>query len=478
MSELIKVKSTQRLVVWIKNELRVQDNLALWNACRDSKEVIPLYVFDETFRLYAPAKRQVILDGLREMKISLQKLGGDLVVREGNLESILTELLSTTQSDGVYCASSFEPYSRERDLVVKSAIESLGKQWVEFQDHLLFDPSRIKTSSGTPYLVFTAFKNTCRSMMHELPTPLPALRSIHTPELDNGKIPEDILSLSENIRGGERVANKAMKEFLEQLMGEYHTQRDIPSDNGTSRLSHHLSVGSLSIRQLFHETITYGEQYHGLQKQGVQTFQNELLWRDFFYQVMWHYPHVVHSSFKKEFDRIEWTGKEAWYKAWCTGMTGYPIVDAAMRQLNTEYWMHNRARMIVASFLTKDLHIDWRRGEEYFLSKLVDGDVALNNAGWQWSAGTGTDAQPWFRIFNPVLQGKKFDVSGKYVRKYIPELRNVPDKYIHEPWGMPNVLQQHLGVVIGKTYPKPIVSHEEEREKTLELYKKVKKEVL
>ncbi len=470
----MSAKSNQRVIVWIRNELRVQDNLALWNACADANEVIPFYIIDNTFRSYSPAKQQVVLDGLRNMRQSLQRLGGELVIREGNAEQVLCEFISTTESDGIYYATSLEPYAKEQEDRLKSILEQQGKAWVGFQDHLLFDPSSVSTQSGTPYLVFTAFKNMCLSNLNKLSPLPPRLSSVQTPKLDYGVIPGDVVQLPKISKGGEYAAHSAMNEFLDRKVRRYQVQRDIPAEEGTSRLSHHLSCGSLSIKRLFHETQICLEQHQESGGNDIQTYRNELLWREFFYHVMWHYPHVVHSSFKKEFDRIEWSGNEAWFQAWCNGQTGYPMVDAAMRQLNSENWMHNRARMIVASFLTKDLHIYWRRGEEYFLSKLVDGDLALNNAGWQWSAGTGTDAQPWFRIFNPVLQGKKYDVSGNYVRRYIPELQNVPDQYIHEPWLMPPVLQRHLNICIGKSYPVPIVNHDEERKKTLELYGVVK----
>jgi deoxyribodipyrimidine photo-lyase len=246
--------------------------------------------------------------------------------------------------------------------------------------------------------------------------------------------------------------------------------RDLPGEEGTSRISHHLASGSLGIRSVYHALRRRGEATRGLAKQGTDTFLNELIWREFYYQILANFPHVVTGAFKPAFDRLEWSDNRDHLDAWRSGRTGYPIVDAAMRQLNTEGWMHNRCRMITANFLAKDLHIDWRAGERYFMETLADGDVALNNGGWQWSAGTGNDAQPWFRIFNPTLQSKKFDPDGTYIRRYLPELSRVPEGHLHEPWRMSAAEQARSGCRIGADYPAPIVDHAIERARTLVLY--------
>jgi deoxyribodipyrimidine photo-lyase len=470
-SSSIKISNQERLIVWIRHEFRLHDNRALWNACRDAKEVIPLFVIDDEFRSHSPAKQQVIIDGLHDLHNSLRRIGGSLIIREGSAARILSALIDKTQSTGIYCSRSFDPENRSQDVNIRKQIEKEGKIWVEFQDHLLFNPEEITTGSKTPHTVFTPFRNACNILLQEIPPPLPSLRCMKTPALEAGNFLERHPPALHSIMGGEKVAIQAMNSFINRHIQSYHELRDLPAMDGTSRLSHHLATGSLSIRKLLHETLKSGEPA----KPGGKTYINELLWREFFYHVVWHFPHVISGSFKKGFDRLEWSGREEWFEVWCSGKTGYPIVDAAMRQLNTVNWMHNRARMIVASFLTKDLHIDWRRGEEYFLKKLADGDMALNNGGWQWSAGTGTDAQPWFRIFNPVLQGKKFDPQGTYVRMYIPELQDVPRQYIHEPWKLSLPDQKRFGCVLGKDYPLPIVHHDEERKKTLTMYQSIKR---
>jgi deoxyribodipyrimidine photo-lyase len=229
----------------------------------------------------------------------------------------------------------------------------------------------------------------------------------------------------------------------------------------------------MNIRTAYHGLRERCATARGVLKPGADIFLNELIWREFYYQILANFPHVVRGAFRHTYDALEWSSNERHLEAWRSGRTGYPVVDAAMRQLRLEGWMHNRGRMVVASFLTKDLRIDWRRGEEYFMEHLADGDAALNNGGWQWCSGTGNDAQPWFRIFNPVLQSKKFDPAGEYIKRYVPELENIPARYIHEPWLMPRSVQQQSGCLIGKHYPAPIVDHDRERKRTLEIYSRI-----
>ncbi len=457
-----------RLVVWIRRELRINDNHALWNAVHDAEEVIPVFIIDNEFYSFSPAKQQVVIDGLHDLNDSLLRTGGGLLIREGNPERVLPAILEDTQAEGVYFARSYDPERIASDVTLRNVLEACGKQVVEFHDNVLFPSGEIKTGQGTPYSVYTPFKNACLSKLLDIPPPLPAITHIKTPVRETSIYLQHHPRGVVTIAGGESAAMRAMSKFIGEKIDEYTTSRDLLALDGTSRLSHHLASGSLSVRVLYHELT---KQNHS---GGVQTYLNELLWREFFYHVLWNFPHVRQGAFKRNFDQLRWTGTEEWFEAWCEGKTGYPVVDAAMRQLQSEQWMHNRARMIVASFLTKDLHIDWRRGERFFLDHLADGDNALNNGGWQWSAGTGTDAQPWFRIFNPVLQGKKFDPQGIYIRRYIPELAHVPDAYIHTPWKMSKAEQDAVRCRLGKEYPFPVVDHEKERRITLDLYQAVK----
>jgi len=262
-----------------------------------------------------------------------------------------------------------------------------------------------------------------------------------------------------------------MERFLRAGLLRYGEQRDLLAADGTSRLSQHLAVGTLSIRTLYHGVADAMSRADSNGRANAATYLSELIWREFYSTIVCNYPHVVRGAFRPEFDRIAWSRSRSHRDAWCEGHTGYPIVDAAMRQLNTEGWMHNRARMIVASFLTKDLHIHWMHGERYFFDRLIDADIASNNGGWQWTAGTGTDASPWFRIFNPVSQARRFDPDGAYVRQYLPALAGVPPGRIHEPWLMTASEQQASGVVPGTSYPRPIVDHDAERRVTLDLFR-------
>jgi deoxyribodipyrimidine photo-lyase len=268
------------------------------------------------------------------------------------------------------------------------------------------------------------------------------------------------------------MARERLRHFLKDGLRRYRERRDYPGLDGTSRLSPFLAAGALSIRSVFHAVREAQKEESGEARTTIETFLSELIWREFYYQVLLHFPHVVRESFREEFNDIPWSVNRRHFAAWCNGQTGYPIVDAAMHQLQQEGWMHNRARMIVASFLTKDLHLNWQWGEKYFFDALVDADIASNNGGWQWTAGTGTDASPWFRIFNPVLQGEKFDPEGTYVRRYIPELLNVPAGVIHRPWVLSRADQLAIGCVLGKNYPLPLVRHEEQRKAALTFYRR------
>ena len=466
----------QRLIVWLRRELRVQDNLALWMAVHDAREVVPLYIVDSRFDTLAPAKRKVILDALVDLRTSVRRLGGELFVRAGDPEKTLHQLIESTGAVGVYLTRDEDPGVLHNDENIKTSVETSGKLWNVFEDRVLIQPgSLVSVSAHAPYTVFTPYNNAWRKMSHNIPPPLARIRRLVSPKAPAGEIPS---ADSGQLRGGslkfpsggETAARKALRAFIDHRLGNYGTQRDFPGLDGTSRLSHHLSTGSLGVRTLYEAIHSKRASMARVQRNSADTFVDELVWREFYYEILRDFPYVVSGSFRQPFDRLEWPGRQGDLEAWKAGATGYPIVDAGMRQLKTEGWMHNRMRMIVASFLVKDLHIHWKSGEEHFMNHLADGDIALNNGGWQWSAGTGTDAQPWFRIFNPVSQSRKFDPEGHFVRRYIPELQNVPLRYLHAPWLMPGSIQQTVGCIIGKHYPKPIVDHDRERKKTIQLY--------
>ena len=476
-----KVHTIENVIVWVRRELRVHDHLALWMAARDGGKVIPLFVVDKEFRSSAPAKQRVMVEGLRELRMSLRKHGGDVIVRCGEPAEVLHRVLRESNSGGVYLTKDYHPEMRRRDQLLRSSVESAGKLWKEWKDYVLFEEQDILSSGkSTPFTVFTAYRRAWKARHMDIAPPLPPVRKLHLSLSSPGEIPEPGQSSGlpgepQLSSGGERSAAKRLKEFLAHDLSRYHEHRDHLALRGTSRLSHHFATGSLGIRSAYHALYEASSQLRGLSRQGPDAFLNELIWREFYYQILANFPHVVRGSFKGEYDDLQWSDNEHHFQAWCAGQTGYPVVDAAMRQLNAEGWMHNRARMIVANFLIKNLHMDWKRGEKYFMQHLADGDVALNNGGWQWCAGTGNDAQPWFRIFNPVLQSRKFDAVGEYIKHYVPELRRVPLKFIHEPWLMPRSVQVEAGCLIGKHYPAPIVDHDRERKRTLEIYSSVTK---
>ncbi len=475
----LNIRNADTLIVWIRRELRVQDHLALWSALEDARTVAPLYIIDGAFRTASRPRQLVILDGLEELKAALHSLGGRLFLRTGEPEAVIHAMLRETGAAGVYCTNESQPELRCRDQQIRSSVEAAGKLWKEFKDRTLFDEREILSKSRSePFTVFTAYKNAWTSRQEEIPPPLPFITHVRVPDITPGEMPAVSVPAGifrEQVRpvGGEREGVRALKRFLRNGVDGYHEERDRPGNDGTSRLSHHLASGSLGIRTAYHALAEASAQARGLARQGPEAFLDELIWREFYHQILANFPHVAEGAFKPAFDRLDWPTDRSYAEAWQNGSTGYPIVDAAMRQLNTEGWMHNRCRMIVASFLTKDLHVDWRVGEGYFMRMLADGDVALNNGGWQWSAGTGNDAQPWFRIFNPTLQSKKCDPEGAYLRRYVPELARVPAKYIHEPWTMPPSVQAEAGCRIGREYPTPIVDHARERARTLELYANV-----
>jgi deoxyribodipyrimidine photo-lyase len=414
----------------------------------------------------APAKRAVMLDGLRELRTGLRARGGDLIVRSGAPADIILPLLE--HAAGVYVTRRYEPPGVQEDEALRLATEARGKEWREFKDRVLFEREEIVTARARrPYTVFTPYKHSWRARQLDIPPPLPAPRNITVPALVPGELPTTRAG-GNFPTGGEKAARRAMAEFFRHGLGPYHQHRDLVAVPGTSRLSHHLATGTIGPRTLYHEFTKAASALRGLRRQGAQAFLDELIWREFYYQILANFPHVSQGAFKPQFDRIAWSRNEKVFAEWCSGRTGVPIVDAAMRQLVSEGWMHNRARMVTASFLTKDLHIDWRWGEQFFMSHLADGDLALNNGGWQWAAGTGTDASPWFRIFNPLLQAKKFDPDGMYVRRYVPELSRIPARWIHQPWTL--TLEQRQEYTMGADYPTPIVDHDRARKATLVLY--------
>lgn len=464
-------------LVWFRRDLRDYDHAALYHALKNSAQVICAFVFDTDILTQLTNKQdrrvEFIWESVQELKTALQQQGSDLLVLHGKAVEEIPKLAARLAVDAVYGNHDYEPEAMVRDQAVAQSLTKAGIGFHSFKDQVLFEKDEILTKSGTSFSVFTPYKNACLKTINDFylkaypvdryrhhlanvtPQPMPSLESLGF-ERTNLKQ----LKLPTGMSGG-----SALFEDFHNRMSRYRDARDFPAVKGPSYLSVHLRFGTVSIRHLARTAWQQGGS-------GAETWLNELLWRDFYFQILHHHPQVAHGkSFKPEFDAIPFPNDKRLFEAWCTGKTGYPLVDAAMRQLNQTGYMHNRLRMVAASFLVKDLLIDWRWGEHYFAEHLIDFDLAANNGGWQWAASTGCDAQPWFRIFNPVTQSEKFDADGKFIRKYVPELQGCTNKEIHAPWLMPPLRQQELGLVIGKDYPTPVVDHAMRREQALALYK-------
>ena len=476
-------------LVWFRRDLRNDDHAALFHALKAARKVWCAFVFDSEILDPLPrADRRVefIRDSLVALDEALRgwQADGGLIVRHGVATAELPRLAHQLRVQAVYANHDDEPAALARDNKVRGALADLGIALHTGKDHVVFERSEVLTASGTPYSVFTPYKNAWLKKLEPFyvsayPVEKYADSLAAVPDEVHAGVPTlaqigfEPTNLHEMALGtGSAGAQTMLADFLPR-MDRYDDTRNFPAVKGPSYLSTHLRFGTVSIRQLAREAAT--RMRHG--SVGAATWLSELIWRDFYHQVLHHRPQVVGASFKPEYDAIRWEhGKhaEAMFAAWCEGRTGYPLVDAAMAQINQTGYMHNRLRMVVASFLVKDLGIDWRWGERYFAEKLNDYDLAANNGGWQWAASTGCDAQPYFRIFNPVSQSEKFDAAGKFIRRYVPQLAGLPDKAIHAPWLARPIELMDAKVVLGEHYPRPIVMHDEAREKTLARYAVVK----
>lgn len=472
-------------LVWFRRDLRDYDHAALYQALSQARRVYCAFVFDRDILDLLPQARdrrvEFIHGSLIQLAAALEARGGGLLVRHGRAGEEIPALARELGVQAVFANRDYEPAAKARDARVAARLEEAGITFVGPKDQVIFDRDEVLTQGGRPYTVFTPYKN---AWLKKLAAPggdfwlrpypeqpagggqlVPPPRASALPELAAlGFAPTNLAELG--IRPGMTGARAAWTDFQDRL-GRYKALRDFPAAKGVSYLSVHLRFGTLSIRELAAAAWRQGGE-------GAETWLAELVWRDFYFMLLDHFPHVEGASFKPEFDALVWDDWPEGLAAWQQGRTGYPLVDAAMAQLNQSGYMHNRLRMVVASFLTKDLGISWQAGERYFAGQLNDFDLAANNGGWQWAASTGCDAQPWFRIFNPVTQSEKFDPQGKFIRRYLPQLAAVPDKYIHTPWTLPPLLQQELGVQIGRDYPAPIVDHAQARARTLARFEAIK----
>lgn len=469
------------LLHWFRRDLRVGDNTALARAARDGDRVVPVFVLDDHYARdpnVGPSRFRFLRESLEELDRRLGTIGGRLVLRRGPAARALPELLAETGAGAVYANAEIGPHPERRDREAAAAVEAAGGRFRLFDDVLLVAPDAVATEKGEAYTTFAPFSK--RWLAAGKADPLPAPPALDSPEV--GGVPigrvrswRDLPADPGAPRGGEGEALEALARFFGGPAARYAEDRDRPGIAGTSRLSPHLHFGTVSartVRAAAEEAWRVGTPQA---RESIHRFVLELAWREFFHHVLFHFPRVASESFRPAFDGMAWTDDPGGVAAWKQGRTGYPLVDAAMRELARTHWMHNRARMVAASFLTKDLHVHWKTGEAWFEHELADADLASNNGGWQWAAGCGTDAAPYFRIFNPVVQGRRFDPDGRYVRRFVPELARVPDAKLHEPWTMTAEEQRAAGCVIGKDYPGPIVDHAKEREVALSMVRSSKK---
>jgi deoxyribodipyrimidine photo-lyase len=482
-------------LVWLRRDLRLDDHTALYHALAQCQKVYMCFVFDRTILDALPEQdRRVdfIHQSIAQLNQQLAPYNASILTIYGDAHDEIPALVKRLKVDAVFANRDFEPTAIARDVHVAGELTSLSCAFQSYLDHVIIDPFQLKTGQGKPYTMFTPYKNQWLKYYAQHATTLqprdctPYLADTLAPcsHLTEYALPP-LTAMGFAATGIESImpigvdGAQTLWQQFQNRMTLYHQTRDFPAIKGVSYLSVHLRFGTLSIRRLA-ATAWQAIQTAPSDKpnEGAQIWLNELIWREFYVQILANFPHVAEGkAFKPEYDRIEWaTGNLAdeHFDAWCNGQTGYPLVDAAMHQLNQTGYMHNRLRMVTASFLVKDLGIDWRRGEAYFAAQLNDFDLSANNGGWQWAASSGCDAQPYFRIFNPITQSEKFDATGKFIRKYLPQLSNVPDTYIHAPWLIPELLQHSTQCKIGVDYPHPIVQHDVARQTTLARYAVIK----
>lgn len=492
----------QHSLFWFRRDLRHIDNAGLYHALHTSQKVSLVFVFDRAIldALTNKADRRIefIYLSLKELKDALRAIGADLLIVHAVAAVAIPQLARQLKVDAVFCNEDYEPDALARDKAVASSLKENGQDFFAYKDQAIFAKDEVLTQNARPFSVFTPYKNAwlrklqnghndfysrayptekyfdrlvkSGSLSSSISTSKMVLENV--PDLTQlGFVPTNLTQMA--LPTGMSGAQKLLNNFSEQI-DLYQQQRDFPWVKGVSYLSMHNRFGTISPRHLVRMALARQIESSSL---GAQTWLNELIWRDFYFAVLWHYPHVVSHAFKAAYDILPWRANQAArvdFELWCAGKTGYPLVDAAMQQLLQTGFMHNRLRMVVASFLTKHLLIDWRWGADFFAQHLNDFDLSANNGGWQWAASTGCDAQPYFRIFNPIIQSQKFDAQGKFIRRYFPVLSAFSNAAIHAPWTTPAMLQADMGCVIGRDYPAPIIDHELARQRALAFFAQVK----
>lgn len=475
------------VILWLRQDLRLKDHPALRAAASAGRPLIPVYILDDETPgswVAGGAGRWWLHRSLTRLGKSLEAMGSRLVLRRGRTDQVLMELVRETGASELYWSRGYEPWMRSLEEKLHAELSKSGVTCHRYPGSLLFEPDRVKTKQGGPFRVYTPFSKACfatgvdasrQKEMERLPS-VPG--DTASDSLEEWSLlpaqPDWAAGFTDYWTPGERGAAEALSQFIDKALRNYAEDRDRPDRIGTSRLSPHLHFGEISPRTCWH-AVRMAEADQRIQERDAGSFLRELLWREFSHHLLFHWPDLPEAPFRDEFAAFPWEDDEATLKAWQRGRTGFPIVDAGMRELWHTGWMHNRVRMIAASFLIKHLRIHWRRGEEWFWDTLVDADLANNAAGWQWVAGCGADAAPYFRIFNPMLQGSKFDPDGGYVRQWVPELSRMPAKHIHTPWDAPEAILAEAGVALGETYPLPIVDHAEARQAALAAFQTIRR---
>jgi deoxyribodipyrimidine photo-lyase len=477
-------------LVWLRRDLRVHDHAALAAALAQCRTVFVAFIFDKTILDVLPSKQdrrvEFIWQSVTEVDLALRKHGGQLLCQHAIAEQAIPRLALELNATAVFTNHDYEPQAIMRDERVREQLRAHDINLHTFKDQVVFEKSEVLTASQTPFSVFTPYKNAWRKRFDQFPA-MPfecvltkAQLSAQVPASLSSKV--GIPSLQEmdfkptnlnelKIHGGSAAGLALLHDFADRI-NHYRDTRDYPAVKGPSYLSVHFRFGTISIREAVKLALSAK---NFASNEGAQTWLAELIWREFYFQILHHHPRVAERAFKPDYDNIAWERDEALFAAWKEGRTGYPLVDAAMMQLNQTGYMHNRLRMVVASFLMKDLGIDWRWGEQYFADQLNDFDLSANNGGWQWAASSGCDAQPYFRIFNPITQSEKFDAEGKFIKRYLPQLAGLSKKTIHAPWLAGPIELTSAQIKLGENYPHPIVAHDVARAKTLERYAVVKR---
>jgi deoxyribodipyrimidine photo-lyase len=457
----------KRVIHWFRQDLRISDNTALHQACSQADEVIPCYVLSTWKRNHqwtGPNRQEFLCGCLESLAKNLEQIGGRLVLRSGAPVNELIDLARECSAGAIYFNQNYSPYEVEIENQLRQAAKGAGIDVHAFKDAVILSPGEVLNQSGQPFRVFTPYAKAW--LQQRKPEPLAKVGRLKTP---GGLISEPVPTLdhwglqseAKILQAGEKAARDRLKTFFRAAVYNYDSNRNDLSLPATSRLSQDLRFGTISPREVYAACQKAAAECTPPERKAISTFINELVWREFYIQILWHFPRVLDSDFKEQFSSVKWDANPGKLKRWCEGTTGFPIVDAGIRELNATGYMHNRARMIVAMFLAKDLHIHWREGEKYFMQKLVDGDIPANNGGWQWSAGTGADAAPYFRIQNPWTQTANCDPLGQYIKRWVPELKDVdPVRFTAPP-----------AEKLAPGYPLPMVDHGKERKITIERFR-------